>query len=62
MDWIHQSKGTQCLDGFKKKKARPSYMWSTEHILALKTQNGSKERMDDNISSSYCSHSAQSTK
>lgn len=26
------------------KKARPNYR-STEHILALKTQNGSKERM-----------------
>lgn len=36
-----------------KKKTRPNYMCSTEHFLALKTQNGSKERMDDDISSNW---------
>ena len=41
------------MAGWIKKKTRPNYMCSTEHFLALKTQNGSKERMDDDISSNW---------
>ena len=54
-EWIEftNPKAHSAWMDLKKKKARPSYMWSTEHILALKTQNGSKERMDDNISSNW---------